>query len=244
MSPFVINSPTQFAVPVPPALTSAQYTVDFNEVKLLGSVGSPSRTADQTLAARFWASNSGPNYIWDTVAVDLSEQRNLTLSENARLLALVNLAIIDSFIAAWNGKQTHNFWRPITAIQLADTDGNPATVPDPAWTPLLITPPFPDQPSGLNTYSAAAATILAAFFGSDTSITVQTDSTVTDLAGVTRSFPDIPSALDEVVDVRVWGGIHFRYADVDGRQLGTSVALYILANALTPLHGKHSGQSK
>jgi hypothetical protein len=244
MPPFLINSPTQFPVPVPPALTSAQYTVDFNEVKLLGAILSPSRTADQTLAALFWQSTSGPYYIWDTVAVSLSKQRNLTLSENARLLALVNVAIIDAFIAAWNGKRTHNFWRPITAIQLADTDGNPATIPDPAWTPLLVTPPYPDQPSGLNSVSAAAATVLADFFGTNTAITVQTDSTVPGLAGVTRSFPDFASALDEVVEARIWGGIHFRYADVDGRRMGTSVASYILENALTPVHGKHTGQSK
>jgi hypothetical protein len=213
-------------------------------VKLLGAILSPSRTADQTLAALFWQSTSGPYYIWDTVAVSLSKQRNLTLSENARLLALVNVAIIDAFIAAWNGKRTHNFWRPITAIQLADTDGNPATIPDPAWTPLLVTPPYPDQPSGLNSVSAAAATVLADFFGTNTAITVQTDSTVPGLAGVTRFFPDIDSALDEVVEARIWGGIHFRYADVDGRRMGTSVASYILENALTPVHGKHTGQSK
>src|SRR4030095_420787 len=174
-------------VPSPPALTSAEYTAEFEEVKRLGAVASPSRTADQTLAARFWASTSGPQYIWNTVARTLSEERHLTLSENVRLLAMMNLSFVDAFISAWNGKKTHNFWRPITAIQLADTDGNPATVPDPAWTPLLITPPYPDQPSGLNTVSAAAATVLAAFFGTDTAITVHTDSTVPGLAGVTRS---------------------------------------------------------
>jgi hypothetical protein len=122
---------TQFTVPVPPALTSALYTAEFEEVKRLGAIASPARTADQTLAARFWASASGPHYIWNTVARTLSEERHLTLSENARLLALMNVSLIDAFIAAWNGKKTHNFWRPITAIQLADTDGNPATSPDP-----------------------------------------------------------------------------------------------------------------
>src|SRR5262245_48649723 len=244
MPPFVLDSSTQFTVPVPPALTSAQYSAEFEEVKRLGAIASPTRTADQTLAARFWASTSGPHYIWNTVARTLSEERHLTLSENARLLALMNVSLIDAFIAAWNGKKTHNFWRPITAIQLADTDGNPATNPDPAWTPLLVTPPYPDQPSGLNATCAAMATVLAAFLGNNTAITIQTDSTVPGLAGVTRPFPDFSSALDEVVDARVWSGIHFRYADVDARRLGTTVASHIVANALMPVHGEHNGQSK
>jgi hypothetical protein len=236
MPPFVINSPTQFPVAAPPAMTSAQYTTEFNEVKLLGSTASPSRTSDQTLAARFWGSSSGGHYFWNSVAVSLMKERHTNLSENARVLALMNVALIDSFIAAWNGKKLHNFWRPITAIQLADTDGNPATTADPGWTPLLPTPPYPDQPSGLNAVSAASATVLADFFGSNTSFIVPTDSTVPGLAGVTRFFPDFPSALDEVVDARVWGGIHFRYADIAGREMGTAVASYVLANALRPVH--------
>ena len=244
MTPFVIDSPSQFPLPGLPSLNSDQYTTDFNEVKLLGRTTSLSRTSDQTLAARFWQSSSGPNYFWDGVTVALGKERHTTLSENARLLALVNVAIVDAFMAAWHGKKTYNFWRPLTAIVLADTDGNTATIADPDWTPLLVTPPYPDYPSGLDSVSAAAVTVLANYFGSNTSFTVNTDSTVPDLVGVTRSFPDFPSALDEIVNARIWGGIHFRFADVDGRQLGTSVAQYILANSFQPVHGKHSGQLK
>jgi len=149
MRTWIIDSPFQFPLPGPPAMTSAKYPADFNEVKSLGSTSSATRTTDQTLAARFWASASSPNQFWNVVAVTLSAERNLTLSENARLLAMMNVAIADAGISVWTAKYQYNFWRPITAINLADTDGNPSTVAEPGWTPFLTTPPYPDYPSGL-----------------------------------------------------------------------------------------------
>jgi hypothetical protein len=172
------------------------------------------------------------------VAVRLATENHLTLSENARLLALLNLSIADTGISAWYGKKLFSFWRPITAIQLADTDGNIATIADPAWTPLITTPPYPDYPSGLCSTSAGGIGVLADFFGEDTSFFMDSNG----LPGVIRSFANFHSALDECIDARIFAGIHFRTADVDAGILGTRVAGYVVANALRPINGEHEGQ--
>jgi len=232
MTPWAIASPSQFRPVGTPALTSVQYTTDFNETSSMGSVSSLVRTADQTLLARFWNAST-PVYFWDTVAVTLGAQRHSTLSENARLLALTNIAIADAAIACWEAKYNYVTWRPVTAIPLADTDGNPATTADPSWTPLLTTPNFPEYPSAHSTVSGAAATVLASFFGNETSFSLDSDV----MLGVTRSFSSFSAALNEVQDARVFGGIHFRTACVDGQATGTALANYILANSLQPVHG-------
>jgi hypothetical protein len=241
-TPWVIPSPLAFPLSGPPGLTSAQYTTDFNEVKLLGSIGSIARTADQTLAARFWAATNSPNYSWNTVAVNLGEARHTTLSENSRLLALMNVAIADTGITVWRWKRVYDFWRPITAIQLAASDGNPFTDPDPAWTPLIVNPPYPDYPSGINGAAAAALTVLSDFFGENTSFSVDSDAPT--MAGIVRNFPNFDAAKTEMVDTRIHSGIHFRFADQDSRVLGTTIANYVIANALQPLHGQKKGQLK
>lgn len=239
-TPWVITSPLQFPIPGPPALNSPQYTQDFNEVKLMGSAGSAARSADQSMAARFWASGSSPSYYWDTVAVALGEERHTTLSENSRLLAMINVAIADAGITVWKWKRDYLFWRPITAIQLADTDGNPFTEKDQNWLPLIPTPPYPDYPSGLIGTSSAGLTILSNFFGANTSFVVNSDNPA--MAGVIRIFPDFMAAGNELVDTRVFSGIHFRTADADALQLGSRVANYVIANAFQPINGKKKGQ--
>src|SRR5262245_18458326 len=158
-TPWVISSPSQFPVSGPPMLNRPQYTQDFTEVKRVGSIGSIFRTADQTLAARFWNS-SAPNYQWNSIAISLGEERHTTLSENSRLLAMMNVAIADAAITIWRWKRVYEFWRPITAIQLADMDGNPFTEKDASWEPLLATPPYPDYPSGLVGLGSAGLTVL------------------------------------------------------------------------------------
>jgi len=238
-TPWVIPSPLNFPVPGPPNMNSDKYTQEFNEVKLMGSVGSIARTADQTTAARFWASSS-PNYQWNTVAVVLAKERHTTISENSRLLALMNIAIADTAIAVWRWKLVYNFWRPITAIQLADTDPNPFTTADPSWLPLINTPAYPDYPSGLNGAGGAAATVIANFFGENTSFVVDSDNPTQ--AGIVRFFPNADAAKTEMVDTRVFSGIHFRFADADARDLGTTIANYVIANAFQPLNGKKKGQ--
>ncbi|HEX8068834.1 MAG TPA: vanadium-dependent haloperoxidase [Pyrinomonadaceae bacterium] len=146
MTPWALNTPSQFRPQGPPALTSAQYAADVNETKLVGDKFSPTRDADQTQIAVFWAGNT-PAY-WNRIATAVAAERHLTLSQNARLLALLNVAMADAVIACWDAKYHYVLWRPITAIRLAGTDGNPDTAADPAWTPLLTTPAHPEYPSG------------------------------------------------------------------------------------------------
>jgi uncharacterized protein (TIGR03437 family) len=229
VTPFLINSPGQFRPAGPPALTSAQYTTDFNEVKTMGLSSSATRSADETLLAQFWASTN-PTDFWDPVTVSLAVQHQLTMPETSRLLALVNVAMADAQIGCWDAKYTYVSWRPITAIQLADTDGNPDTIADPSWTPLIATPPFPEYTSAHSCVSGAAAHILSAYIGDNTPIIVASDG----MPGVTRSFPSFSAALEEVKSARVFGGIHFRTACNDGQALGIAVGDYIMANALLP----------
>ncbi|HMA28833.1 MAG TPA: vanadium-dependent haloperoxidase, partial [Thermoanaerobaculia bacterium] len=174
MATWVIESPSQFRPAGTPALASAQYAADFNETKTMGSLSSSLRSADQTLVARFWNSTT-PVWLWDRAALGLGRQNEFTLSENSRLLALLNLAMADAAIACWEAKYHYVTWRPVTAIPLADTDGNSATVSDPGWSPLLVTPAFPEYPSGHSTVSGAAAGVLAAVFGSGADFTVDSD---------------------------------------------------------------------
>ena len=233
MTPWGIESPDQFLPPGPPALDSAAYAADYNEVKAMGSATSPLRNADQTDACLFWESAS-PTALWDRVALDLSAAEGFELSENARLMATLNLAIADGIIACWNSKYIYEFWRPVTAIPLADTDGNDDTIPDPAWTPLLATPAHPEYVSGHSSASSAATTVLAAYFGDDTLFVVQTPAK----AGWVRLFPSFSASIAEVANARVFAGIHFRTACEDGKTLGSEVANYILENRMGRIHGE------
>ncbi len=231
MTPWVIPSQTQFLTPGPPALTSAQYTADFSESKLMGSTNSAARTADQTLFSIFWNGNTAG--FWNRTAVQVAEHYDLSLLEKAHLLALMNLAEADAIICCWQAKYTYVFWRPITAVALADFDGNADTVADPTWTPLLITPSHPEYPSGHSVASGASSAVLAAFFGDGNEFSVTSELT----PGVTRNFSSFSGAELEIRDARVFGGIHYRTACIDGQALGRRVANYVLANALQRLHG-------
>jgi membrane-associated phospholipid phosphatase len=247
MTPWVINAPSQFRPGGPPALTSDRYTADFNETKSTGSISSTVRTSDQTIYAWFWAASTA-TYLWNNVADSLIENddhdwndpdgdghwgkhRNALL-ESARVLALLDLAMADAAIACWEAKYYYVAWRPVTAIPLADTDGNPATTADPNWAPLFATPNHPEYPSGHSTVSGAAAVVLANFFGEKRHFTVDNDL----LIGVTRSFRSFSQALDEVKNARIYAGIHFRSACDDGQTTGIQVANWVLDNALLPVH--------
>lgn len=237
MTTWALNSPSQFRPSGPPALTSDQYAADVNEVKMIGDKFSSTRTADQTEIAVFWNGNTPAS--WNRIATSVAEERHTTLSENARLLALLNVAMADAVISCWDAKYTYVFWRPITAIRLASTDGNPATAEDTAWTPLLITPNHPEYPSGHATVSPAAATVLGTYFGNDAEFTLTSET----LPGVVRAYTSFTQATDEAFDARIYGGIHFRSACRDGRAAGIQVGSFVMANVARSVHGKRKGQT-
>jgi len=193
----------------------------------MGSLNSLARTADQTLYSLFWNASTA-TYFWDSVATSVSARRHRSWLQNARILGVLNIAMADAAIACWEAKYYYVFWRPVTAIPLADTDGNDATVADPTFEPLFATPPHPEYPSGHSTVSGAATRVLARFFGERTSFNVTSDV----MLGVTRSFASFTDALHEVTNARVFAGIHYRTACEDGERTGKAVADYILANAI------------
>jgi hypothetical protein len=235
--PFVIPSPSYFRPAGPPALTSVQYADDFKEVKAIGEFASTTRTADQTESATFWG--SGSSAIWNRVAVDAARARNTTLSQNARLFALLNMAATDSAMGAWDSKAYFEFWRPITAIRLASQDGNPLTVQQDGWTPFLVTPPYPDYYSGNQSLGGAYYTVLTSFFGDDMPVAAYSEAFG---PAVIRSFPNFLGLADDALEARIYAGIHFRTAMRDTRVAAVKIADYVLSHAAQPIHGARVGQ--
>jgi hypothetical protein len=238
--PFLVPSVEMLRTDGPNALTSADYAEDFNEVKELGSLTSITRTADQTDAAIFWQDHAVA--LWNRIFRTLATSQGLDIVESARLFAMENLAAADSQIGGWNDKYYWQSWRPITAIREADTDGNPATEADPTWLPLfdpatavchpplLVTPPFPEHPSGHACATSAFVHALQEFFRSDRI----GFSAFSNKSCTTRSFDRFSHALKEVIDARVWAGIHFRTADTQGAVLGRKVAHYMTRHYFQP----------
>ncbi len=238
MTPWTMTSPSQFTAPPPPPLTSRRYTHDFEEVRTYGSANSTARSAFDTETAQFWASEP-PVALWDRVADGLLASRpSLGLAEVARVLAQANIAMADAVISIWYGKNTFDTWRPITAIHAADTDGNPQTTADPTWQPLLVTPTFQDYPAGHPGVSEAAAAVLASHFGNRTAFTVVSGL----FPSATRSFLTFSDAVAQVVDARIFGGIHFRFSGTGAVTLGRRIALWVLASQMHrqgPREGVH-----
>jgi PAP2 superfamily len=244
LKPFLIESPSQFQSEGPNPLTSAAYAEDFDEVKELGALNSSTRTADQTDAAVFW--QFAPIALWNRLARGLADRYDLDAADQARLNAMINLAAADAAISCWNDKYYWSFWRPRAAIREADTDGNPATSADPNWEPLfsaatptsppLTTPPFPDHPSGHGCLSGAVLTTLADFFSTDkVEITVVSGRTLNGVPIPPRQFDRFSRALKEIIDARIWGGIHFRTADVQGTVIGKKVAHWVRQHYFQPV---------
>jgi len=230
VTPFTLLSPSQFWLPGPPTLTSPIYARDFNAVKAVGGKVSTVRTADQTEIARFWFEGPGN---WNTIARAVATTRKLDAADSARLLALMNLAMADSYIAGWKIRYVYDFWRPITAIREGDNDGNDATAGDPTWDSHQNTPAVSDYPSTQSTFSAAAAVVLASVLGGD-----QATFTVTSgkpFEGLTRSFTSFSQAARESADSRIYAGIHFRSACEDGLGLGRKVGQRTVALYLQPV---------
>lgn len=233
VKPWTMRQGDQFRVPAPPPPSSFEYVAAFEEVKRLGSVDSAERTADQSEIARFWDDGAGTNTPpghWNEILQTLSEQHGLTLIENARLFALHGLVVADAAICAWENKYRFNHWRPITGIRGAADDGNPATVPDPAWTNYIGTPPFPAYTSGHSSFSGSSARLAELFFGSD----AQTFSAGSDGDPATRHFTSLTQAAEEAGMSRIYGGIHWQYDNQEGLASGRKVAEQAFFGFLRP----------
>jgi hypothetical protein len=228
VTPWVIPSGSQFRPDGPPDLTSGRYARDYREIQLLGALDSTTRTAEQTEIARFWLAPPSP--IWNHVARQIIAARGLDASDTAKVFALMYLAAADASIACWDAKYTFNFWRPLAAIRNGDSDGNARTIGDPAWQPLFPTPPHPEYLSGHSTNSSAMATTLALLFGDDPGIPIVAISPTN--PAFPRQWASFSEGVDEVIEARIYSGIHYRTSDEVGARVGRQVARFVLRHAL------------
>jgi membrane-associated phospholipid phosphatase len=228
VKPWTMTIGSQFRPVAPPAITTTEYSSAFALIRQLGALDSTTRNADQTATAFFWAGGAGtatPPGQWNMIAQTVAVQQDLSTPEASRMYALLNMALADAAIVAWDAKYVYDYWRPITAIQNGNTDGNAGTPGDPAWQPLINTPPFPSYTSGHSTFSSAAAAVLSAFYGTDTiSFTAKSEA-----VGVAdRTFRSFTAAANEAGMSRIYGGIHFGFDNkaglTSGRALGNWVA--------------------
>jgi membrane-associated phospholipid phosphatase len=238
VTPFAMEDGAQFRKTSPPRLSSRSYANAVNQVKAIGAKNSSVRTMEQTMIANFWADMPGTETTvgrWNLVAQDVAVAHGNTLSENARLFALLNVALADAGISAWDFKFHFNLWRPVTAIREADTDGNKFTDPDPAWEPLLMTPAFPEYVSAHSTFSAAAAQMLASYFGRN-NVTFTIDPFM--MMGMSmepRTYTSFSDAALEAGASRIYGGIHYLFSNVDGLNAGRSISNYVWQNFMRPV---------
>jgi membrane-associated phospholipid phosphatase len=234
VAPFVIDSASQFRSAAPPDVTSAAYASALNDVKSLGQNTSTTRTADQTVAAKFWAPPIWNT--WNEIADRAVTAHHSNLETSARLFAVLNLTFADSVIAFYDSKYHYLVWRPVTAIRLGDTIGNPAITGDPAWTPLAVTAPDPSYPGAHSTISAAGASVLSAFFRADGTIDVTSDA----LPGTVRSFTSYGAIATEAGLSRIYAGQHTPLDDVAGQLLGTQVAQLVLRSSRSENFGSRA----
>ncbi len=235
--PMATLSATQFLPPRPPSLTSERYAADVNEVKLLGKTDSMARTAEQTTIARLWSAvgtTTGFFAVWNNVARDVVEAHHLSLVEAARLYVLLNVSIADALQTTQASKFVYGVWRPVTAIRAADTDLNAATDPDPTWLPLITTPPYPSYAGNLATIGASAARALQLATGTNDMPVAITWKGAGGLPDVTRHFEGFSQAAEEEYMARIYGGVHYRFDQDAGQQVGRAVAEFVFANFMTP----------
>ena len=230
VAPFGITNTREFRADPPPALNSKQYARAYAEVKRLGDTNSPNRSQQKTEVARFYAI-SDADEIYYPAARQVSATQRKTLSENARTFALLSMAIWDGAIACFETKYHFNFWRPVTAIHAAHTDGNPKTDPDAQWRPLVFTPPFPSYPSGHASFGGAARAVLEKMFGEGGHRIALRNPAVADIVLHYTTFKQITDDIDEA---RVAGGVHFRFDQEAGARQGKRVGEYILRHWLRP----------
>ena len=232
VTPFALTRPSQLRAEPPPALTSREYAKDYNEIKSLGSIDNSSRTAEQTDIAHFWNTNYGVT--WNRVLREISDAHVNNIADSSRLFALALMSISDALITSWNNKNFYVNWRPITAIQEGDNDNNPWTSGDVNWKPLITTPNYPDHTSGANSFTGAVTHALELFFETD-HLTFSVNTTNTGPTQQdTRTYTRFSDAAQDVVDARIYEGIHFRFADEVGRKQGREVAQFAFKNYLRP----------
>jgi len=234
VTPFVALSPSQFRAEPPPRLNSAKYARDYNEVKALGSLENSARTPAQTQLAYFYADNFFAQ--WHRVIRSFAELHTDSDGDAARLLALSWMAAADAFITTWDSKIYYSFWRPITAIHQADSDGNEKTSTDPNWKPFLNNPNYPEYSSGANGVVGAVFRIFRLYFGTD-KFTFFITSNHPLAAPQVRVYERFSDVTQDMVDVRIYHGLHFRFGDEAGRKVGRQAAKWVFHNALRPLHG-------
>jgi hypothetical protein len=232
VTPLLVRSATQFAPPPPPALTSDRYTRDFNEVKALGSATSTERTPAQTSTARFFSGLA--NVQLQAMLRDQVTVRHLDLVDAARMFAAADMSAADTIISVWYAKYVYGLWRPSTAINLADTDGNPATDPDPSWVPLVPNPAYPEYPSGYNGFAAAVTRGLENVFHTEQLQLTLISTAVPDV----RHYDTGAALRQDVVDGRMWLGVHFRFGDTASRDMGLRLADWALDHYFQPVHGQ------
>lgn len=230
--PFTLTSPARFRADPPPALTSERYRKDYDEVKKLGSFGSTDRTPEQKDLAYFYSENFGAQ--WNRALRAIATRHLRRTGDSARLFALANMSVADAVISSWDSKKFYNVWRPITAINEGDNDGNPMTVGDTTWQPLINTPNYPDYTSGANNVTGAMTRTLSLFFNRDR-MTFEVTSLAPLAIQKTRVYNRFSDAAQDVVDARVYLGIHFRFADTAARKQGQRVAEWAFTHFLLPL---------
>jgi len=233
--PFTLTSPTRFRALPPPALTSERYARDYYEVKEFGALVGAKRTAGQTDLAYFYSDNIPA--LWNRTLRSIASRQLRRSGDTARLFALASLAAADAVISSWDSKKFYNVWRPITAIQEGDFDGNPATAGDPAWQSLINNPNYPDYTSGANNVTAAMTRTLELFFGTD-KLAFEVTSLAPQAVQKVRRYYRLSDAARDVVDARVYLGIHFRFADVAARTQGRRVADWTFNHFLLPVGGR------
>lgn len=235
VTPFALPAVDPFMPPPPPPLNSTAYARDLEEVRQLGSKSSTVRTEEESLIARFWSDFSYtamPPGHWHEIATGILRSHPLDLVDEARLMALLGIAQADGAIVCWEAKFQFNLWRPVTAIQRANEDGNPATEPDPTWDHFLASPPFPAYPSGHSTFSQASASVLRHFFDTDhVEFTAVSDS----VPGVVRYYSSFDACSAEIGRSRIYGGIHYEFDNQGGKDIGRRVARQVVENWLLPL---------
>ena len=227
VEPFTLKAPNQMPVRGPAVYSSPEFARDFAEVKLMGAKNSTARTTEQTEVARFWLTSG--------IVTDNSAARQVALAkatsvaDNARIFALLNMAGADAYIACWEAKYRYHNWRPVTAIRNATSTGNATLVGDPTWEPLLVTPAHPEYPSGHTCYAGATERVLQEMFGDDNAFSLAFPA-----MNLTRTYRSFSQLGKEMIDARVWAGIHYRSSDEDGYDLGRRVAEHALQTVLRP----------